>query len=422
MPKIPTNLILSMCLAAFAMPANALVSIVAESGEAIVTNVDGIWVDSDTNFELKRTRLSFSSGKGYFGRGWCSSIEDHLDIREPEYQITFHPCAGNTFVFKPEAPSTWRAQNGALLKKTTLGYIVTAPLIPELRFNKEGRLTEAHRPSGLWLQLSYQNGKLSEVQVPGGKKITVEMNDSGFITRMSLEKTEAIYTYQADRLTSVKNFWGNTYQYSYDTDGRIVRITYPDKTFEMIAYNSPGHVTSFQDRLGCLETVEQPKGKTSHSKRASTKTCSGKIVAQTDWVPPAYEQPASVLRDSKSKRPTQVHLLADNKFGEVQKFELKFDSHDRLRQISFGKNESLESTFWPSGRLKELIHRKGARIITEYKWDREGRAAVSHKAKKVLVLDEQTATVKRSTRTPAGGHLRGLMIWNQVIYSLERQQ
>jgi YD repeat-containing protein len=105
--------------------------------------------------------------------------------------------------------------------------------------------------------MDYEKDLLKDVTDNNGRKLTFKYNTSkklASITGPSGANAEYKFA-NLDDLGSVKNAWGNTYNYEYDDLHNLVKATWPDKTFVQITYDkNKDWTTSFKDRQGCLES------------------------------------------------------------------------------------------------------------------------------------------------------------------------
>lgn len=160
------------------------------------------------------------------------------------------------------------------------------------------RMTKAVNPDGLGTTIDFSNGKPSEMTDAAGRRIRIETERRGFITRLSLETdkgTETLVTYDYDRdgnmtaitdalgqttrivyeghlMTEKTDRNGDTFHWEYDGKGRCVhtwgkdgiqegRIEYhPEKGYNMVT-DATGGVTTYRYRTdGIVTSEEDPLG------------------------------------------------------------------------------------------------------------------------------------------------------------------
>lgn len=160
------------------------------------------------------------------------------------------------------------------------------------------RMTKAVNPDGLGTTIDFSNGKPSEMTDAAGRRIRIETERRGFITRLSLETdkgTETLVAYDYDRdgnmtaitdalgqttrivyeghlMTEKTDRNGDTFHWEYDGKGRCVhtwgkdgiqegRIEYhPEKGYNMVT-DATGGVTTYRYRTdGIVTSEEDPLG------------------------------------------------------------------------------------------------------------------------------------------------------------------
>jgi len=92
-------------------------------------------------------------------------------------------------------------------------------------YNLEGQLTQISTPSGQSTNLSYQDGRLKSFEGPFGRVISLEYAEDR-ISKVSGSSGDVIYKYSDDgRLTEVVGVDGNSTQYAYDNNGRLISVS-----------------------------------------------------------------------------------------------------------------------------------------------------------------------------------------------------
>lgn len=162
------------------------------------------------------------------------------------------------------------------------------------------RMTKAVNPDGLGITIGFSNGKPSEMTDAAGRRIRIETERRGFITRLSLEtdkETETLVAYDYDRdgnmtaitdalgqttrivyeghlMTEKTDRNGDTFRWEYDGKGRCVhtwgkdgiqegRIEYhPERGYNLVT-DATGGVTTYRYRPdGIVTSEEDPLGNT----------------------------------------------------------------------------------------------------------------------------------------------------------------
>ena len=138
---------------------------------------------ADAVYEAKSTDQMFAGSRiNWNGWGWDLSLEN-----------------GTTFL-SPEAYNATRPQQGSLV-----GIFDKEGHEVRLSRKSNGDLTEVESPSGRWIKLAYDKGRM------------IEARDS--------TRNVAKYTYDAEgRLVSVVYSVGSAIKYSYDSSNRVIRV------------------------------------------------------------------------------------------------------------------------------------------------------------------------------------------------------
>ena len=126
--------------------------------------------------------------------------------------------------------------------------------VTTLTYNSSGQVTTVTNAKSETTTFTYTNGYLTQIQGPvASATVTLGYDDYG-------------------RLETVTDPDGYTTTNEYDSLGRLLKITYPDDTFEEVTYNRldvsamrnrEGHWSRFTyDRVGRLTSARDPKGRT----------------------------------------------------------------------------------------------------------------------------------------------------------------
>ena len=296
--------------------------------------------------KLERAYNSRSLYNGLFGFGWCSNIETKMDIF-PDGSVKSTECGAGMEVVYHEAKKTLnvglqvdlilkgvRKKQGNIsrsdlnrLKKDLLdsqtlrsdflkALNIKGRIIEGVRYYANGRLNEyvEGRNGQLYRKLSNgvtevynKEGRLvriydkydSDVRITWTSK-AVYMGDRSRRLELALdEKSGKVkevkfrgrrvsqYKHNArEDLVYVKNNYKEVFLYSYDKLHNLTQITYPDKTKEILSYNTKKDwVMSFVNRKGCKETYGYGKNKKNSLHYYSTvkKVCGRKIVNKSKY-------------------------------------------------------------------------------------------------------------------------------------------
>ncbi|NOT65535.1 MAG: hypothetical protein HOP06_05835 [Methylotenera sp.] len=131
--------------------------------------------------------------------------------------------------------------------------------------------------------------KSADVQAANNIPTEIELmkfsyRDNGLLEKVIFDKDTdhaAEFSYDAKRhWVQIINAWRKTYKLTYNDEGSLKDMLWPDETMETIFYNATtGHVSGFLDRNGCMLTYKFVYGKNEQNyKTFETKTCSGKVI------------------------------------------------------------------------------------------------------------------------------------------------
>jgi hypothetical protein len=229
--------------------AQAMVSL--ESGEYSVSAVDLEIANNQLPFKLFRFYNHRARPQGIFGSKWCSNLEQEIRSNARGY-IGF-ACGLPTqmlFVKNDKIKLKNKDQAYAWNSETLIklgngkGYIRYTQENTVLTYDDRGKLTsispKIQRKHPL-IRLHYDNGlnRLQKIVYDGKDQYIIKYNANSQIERIQGPKgAHAKYKYSQDGvMTEVRNFWRNTYQYSYDEQKRIVQISYPQNRTEKVTYD-----------------------------------------------------------------------------------------------------------------------------------------------------------------------------------------
>jgi hypothetical protein len=194
--------------------------------------------------EILRTYNSRSLYSGYFGFGWCSNLEKSLTIINNK-EVALKDCDKDSpFVLMDENNFLkTRAFINSLTKEKILfksGIYTQYAASGEIRiFNRRGQLIEIIKETGEKTTLEYLGDLLIRLKNNTGQTFHFFFNDTNQITKIeSTANISSIYVYEKENLIQSLNFQKQSTLYEYDSLNNMIRITYPNKSEESIAYNN----------------------------------------------------------------------------------------------------------------------------------------------------------------------------------------
>lgn len=286
-------------------------------------NYSDYWVDfslTGSGFDLKidRKYSSRSLFSGIFGFGWCSTLENHLDITlegnlvlndcDGGFNVSYYPANYNTqlindsvekiivllkrkdtekqksyfedlkeklrqdhklrtqmaaevgFKILPTKNTVFLA-NGKDVDRITFdgeNYVRTLPDSSVQKFDNKGQLVSLVDKSKNWIRISYSNELPTQIVDNQNRKISIVYNNERKVKQIfGPSGTTMTYKFNGEDLVGVSNAWKNSYSYDYDQGHNLSKISFPDGTFKAISYiESKDWVKQFKDRDNCVESFE----------------------------------------------------------------------------------------------------------------------------------------------------------------------
>ena len=238
---------------------------------------------------LRRTYNSRSLYTGYFGFGWCSNFEKSLEINNNK-EITVKDCDTDFhFVLTDENNSlkTRTFQNPytkekILFKSGTYSHYLQNG---EIRmFNRLGQLTNIISSNGTNIAFNYSGKNISSLRTETNYELTFHLNDTNQITKIESSNNEStLYLYEKENLIQSVNSKKQSHLYDYDDMNNMIRLTYPDKTEETIAYNNDqDRVLKINLKNNCTEYYDFYSKDRDQLRQVSTLTrkCDNKTINQ----------------------------------------------------------------------------------------------------------------------------------------------
>ncbi|WP_413291606.1 DUF6531 domain-containing protein [Bdellovibrio sp. HCB337] len=279
------------------------------------------WIDIEIKkdrrvFQLRRTYNSRSLHQGLFGFGWCSDFEKRLDLSRSD-QITLKDCRLNAPIkFLKKSPTQYESADKEIIEYKDKIYTRTTAKKTLQKYNNLGLLINLTDTTQDRLDITYDLGGFP-------KKITInnhtELKVKPDLLRQRIQSLStdkvpgATYRYEGKDLVHVKNSWNNQFNYQYDGTHNLVKVLYPDKTSEVLAYDpEKDWVVSINNRNKCLETFKFIQKTNSQNYSATAeKRCNGKVITKT-----TYEFRHKARADG-TKYLDQVQVTHGNKIQRV---------------------------------------------------------------------------------------------------------
>lgn len=280
------------------------------------------WIDLEIQrgskvFQLRRTYSSRSLHQGLFGFGWCSDFEKSLDIRRKNEEIVLQDCRTNAPIrYKKKSPTQYESASKEILEYRDKEYFRTTTKNSLQKFNKNGKLVSLVNASGDRLDLSYDlTGFLNKIRYNNSSEIlvTADVTKKRILQITTPHNPGVLYKYLGQDLIQVRNAWKNTFEYSYDGLHNLTRIQYPNKTRELIVYNTEQDwVVKVTHREGCEDLFKfQRQGGSDNYTATAEKRCANKVTNKT-----VYEFRHKARADG-SKYLDQVKFSQGNKVQRV---------------------------------------------------------------------------------------------------------
>ena len=231
------------------------------NGNYYVANTDFYLPTAGLNFEIARTYNSRSSYvNGYFGIGWASEIEGHIKVEANKIDY-FEGGGGNIVSFQKQKDGSWANSLYGLqtikLQPKTGKYVLKSAVGKIFSFNKQGKMTSIRDVNGNVINIQYENGLVSSLQDNFNNQVRVSwktINNIPRITRVERDELKAVYSYdKLGNLTKVVDAEAVPYQYEYDDEHNMTKITYSNGEYKAMSYNkSRDWVTKYRDRSGIV--------------------------------------------------------------------------------------------------------------------------------------------------------------------------
>jgi YD repeat-containing protein len=245
------------------------------------------------SFAIDRTYNSRSRHIGFFGFGWCSPFEARLQAK---LEFASVDDCGIVRRFKRDLMTgAFRPldQGEARLSNEGDSWVLRIRDSSVRRFDKHGRLISITQPGKIETRLIYDTrGLLREAATGEGLRMRFEFDPiSGRVISISSHPESAdppvriLYEYDKNDLRRITNAWNNVYLFAYDPLHNLLRIEYPDRTFEAMSYREDlDQITSYTGRDGCIERYDfrnNPDDPSLRFDSFASKSCHGFLIGRT---------------------------------------------------------------------------------------------------------------------------------------------
>ncbi|MCB0357150.1 MAG: hypothetical protein KDD40_09090 [Bdellovibrionales bacterium] len=273
-------------------------------GSYIDNFLDFVIVNSANDIRLQRTYTSRSVDKGWFGWGWCSNLEVHLNIHS-QSSLDYIDCQLEVS-FQLHKNGQWFSADykEMSLKKEGLNYFVTHMNGTVYVFNNRGKLQKIIDRANRRLSLSYYKSLLQgneniQFENQQGFKVHLQFNSEQLIHKVKIMAPKGLaiyrykemlrpknwtfsYSYTEGSLTEVKAETKLIYHYTYTKDKNLNKIDNEFGQQKTIFYDQQNDwVTRIVDFDGCIETMKywfHPQIPQNNYRSQYLKSCDGKVI------------------------------------------------------------------------------------------------------------------------------------------------
>lgn len=229
------------------------------NGNFYVTYTDFVVFTAGLPVEITRTynsRSSFVPGK--FGVGWSSELDSYIKVEAKEI-VYFEGGGGNVLKFTPKGMDVWEntVVGNQFIKRTgkaakAYNYNLQSNAGKNLVFNYIGQLVKLQDANRNAVEFVYDKGSLKMIKDNFNNQLIVGTKDYGGFSRIESIKyggKKSTYTYSAKGdLIKATTMDGARYDYAYDDEHNLTKISYGNGTSKTMAYNKIRDlVTKFTD-------------------------------------------------------------------------------------------------------------------------------------------------------------------------------
>ena len=195
---------------------------------------------------------------GMLGHGWYHNYEKRIEVTGTEARVFNNPSIFSRYEADSDCCTRFSCcsanKNGYVLTVDTshqYPYSIDCNSARTEYYDSQGNLAKIKDHQGFETLISHSNTLITITDCVSGKKMYLEKNADGKVTRVYDESNrQAILTYTNGLLTSIRDVNGNALTYAYDEKNRIVSGTDSRNTryFEN-TYDKYGRVCTQKDAL-----------------------------------------------------------------------------------------------------------------------------------------------------------------------------
>ncbi|MFA6133899.1 MAG: CARDB domain-containing protein [Phycisphaerae bacterium] len=216
-------------------------------------------------------------------------------------------------------------------------------------YNDSGQVAQTHDALGRITRFTYDtNHNLTRLSAPSGVTYSYRYDGRGNLTSQidSLGNCVSMaYDPTLNRLLAVRDARGNTTRYTYDSQGDMTAITYPNGSAEHFAYDPLGDLIESTNRRGqAIDYAYNGDG-----------LLTRKTYADSTHVDYTYDARGNMLTATDATGTTAM----------------VYDSADRMTKITYTSGQWLSYTYDAGGRRASMTTFDG--FVTNYHYDSAGR-------------------------------------------------
>lgn len=229
-----------------------------ETGKVVQEITDLELSDGKSLFEINRIYIHGGKNKSLLGSSWCFDFEEELRAENDGYRIftcgkstaTYFKPEKRNFVFENEKMT--RSKDGTF-KRTTSGEII--------KYNEVGRMT-SRAPKGKNSTLTKfyydDSNNITKINYLGHYEIEFNYDNNKKLASISTKgRRVAAYSVIEENLVSVKNSFGEDYNYDYDDLGYVTTVKDSDEGKQEFSYNKKSRlVSTHKSSEGCSRDFE----------------------------------------------------------------------------------------------------------------------------------------------------------------------
>jgi len=243
----------------FAAPVHAGVNV--NNGNFYIAYTDFFVATPGINIDITRTYNSRSSYvKSYFGVGHSSELESFVEAKNGNV-VYYEGGGGNVIKFEPVKGEAGVYSNGVFgvqkIRTAKTGYVLETATGKVMSFGDKGQLVRVSDRNKNFLELVYDQGQLATIRDNFNNQVKVKWATFGKYPRIVLlEMGDKKARYEYGQYGDLVKAWGADgvpYEYAYDDEHNMTRISYKDGSFKEMAYNkSKDWVTKYRDVDGMV--------------------------------------------------------------------------------------------------------------------------------------------------------------------------